>query len=64
MVFLKDVQFVDLKALVDYMYKGEVNVTQDQLAAFLSTAEALQIKGTLFHFHFVFKYRIPFVLKF
>ncbi len=44
-VFLKDVRFVDLKALVDYMYRGEVNVSQDQLAAFLSTAESLRIKG-------------------
>jgi len=44
-VFLKDVRYNDLKALVDYMYKGEVNVAQDQLGAFLSTAEALRIKG-------------------
>jgi hypothetical protein len=27
------------------MYRGEVNVSQDQLAAFLSTAESLRIKG-------------------
>ena len=45
-MFLKDVRYNDLKALVDYMYKGEVNVAQDQLGAFLSTAEALRIKGT------------------
>ena len=44
-MFLKDVRFIDLKALVDYMYRGEVNVSQDQLAAFLSTAESLRIKG-------------------
>ena len=44
-IFLKDVKFADLKALVDYMYKGEVNVAQDQLASFLQTAEALDIKG-------------------
>ena len=44
-MFLKDVKFDQLQALVDYMYRGEVNVSQDQLAAFLSTAEALKIKG-------------------
>lgn len=44
-MFLKDVKFDHLQALVDYMYRGEVNVSQDQLAAFLNTAEALKIKG-------------------
>jgi len=44
-IFLKDIKFVDLKALVDYMYKGEVNVAQDQLSSFLNTAEALNVKG-------------------
>jgi len=44
-IFLKDVRYNDLKALVDYMYKGEVNVAEDQLSAFLNTAEALKIKG-------------------
>jgi len=27
------------------MYKGEVNVSENQLTAFLATAEALKIKG-------------------
>lgn len=46
-IFLKDVKFADLKALVDYMYKGEVNVAQEQLSSFLNTAEALNVKGIL-----------------
>uniref|UniRef100_T1IXC3 BTB domain-containing protein n=1 Tax=Strigamia maritima TaxID=126957 RepID=T1IXC3_STRMM len=44
-VFLKDVRYCDLKALIDFMYKGEVNVGQDQLTALLNTAESLKIKG-------------------
>ncbi len=46
-IFLKDVRFADLKALVDYMYRGEVYVVQDQLSTFLATAEALKIKGKI-----------------
>ncbi|CAK9815876.1 Longitudinals lacking protein, isoforms H/M/V [Anthophora plagiata] len=42
---LKDVKFKELKAMMDYMYKGEVNISQDQLAALLKAAESLQIKG-------------------
>uniref|UniRef100_A0A0K8SZ33 BTB domain-containing protein n=1 Tax=Lygus hesperus TaxID=30085 RepID=A0A0K8SZ33_LYGHE len=44
-IFLKDVKFIELKAMLDYMYKGEVNILQDQLDSFLRTAAALQIKG-------------------
>ncbi|XP_015587125.1 modifier of mdg4 isoform X5 [Cephus cinctus] len=42
---LKDIKFKELKAMMDYMYKGEVNISQDQLAALLKAAESLQIKG-------------------
>ncbi|XP_018907204.2 uncharacterized protein [Bemisia tabaci] len=44
-VILKDVKFQELKSMMDYMYRGEVNITQDQLATFLKAAESLQIKG-------------------
>lgn len=44
-VFLKDVSHAALKDLIQFMYCGEVNVKQDALPAFISTAEALQIKG-------------------
>lgn len=44
-VILKDIKFTDMKALVDFMYKGEVNVTQEQLSALLKTAETLKVKG-------------------
>ncbi|XP_070506025.1 modifier of mdg4-like isoform X39 [Chironomus tepperi] len=44
-VFLKDVSSSALKDLIQFMYCGEVNVRQEALPAFISTAEALQIKG-------------------
>ena len=42
-VILKDVKFEDLKALVEFMYRGEVTVTQEQLPSLLKAAETLQI---------------------
>ena len=47
-IFLKDVRYDDMKAVVDFMYRGEVHVPQEQLQTFLSTAKALQIKGLAF----------------
>ena len=44
-VFMKDMEFENLKSLVEYMYKGEANVPQQMLAAFIKDAESLQIRG-------------------
>ncbi|XP_073976554.1 uncharacterized protein isoform X3 [Rhodnius prolixus] len=44
-IILKDVTFSELKAMLDYMYRGEVNISQEQLGTFLKAAESLQIKG-------------------
>lgn len=44
-MILKDVKFVHLKVMVDFMYYGEVNVSQEQLPHILKTAEMLKIKG-------------------
>lgn len=44
-VILKDMRFDDLKAIINFMYSGEVNVSQSQLAALLKTAEVLKVKG-------------------
>ncbi|XP_051158945.1 broad-complex core protein isoforms 1/2/3/4/5-like isoform X2 [Leptopilina boulardi] len=44
-VIFRNVKFDDLAALVDFMYQGEVNVVQEQLASFLTTAELLAVQG-------------------
>ncbi len=35
-VFLKDIKYEEIRAILDYMYKGEVNVAQEQLPGELS----------------------------
>ncbi|KAH8363970.1 hypothetical protein KR084_001062 [Drosophila pseudotakahashii] len=42
---LKDVKYQELRALMIYMYRGEVHIPQSQLADLLKAAESLQIKG-------------------
>lgn len=44
-VFLKDVSYVTISDLLQFMYQGELQVSQDNLTTFIKTAEALQIKG-------------------
>ncbi|XP_064095323.1 broad-complex core protein-like isoform X8 [Macrobrachium nipponense] len=44
-VFLKDVTFSNLSSILDFMYHGEVNVSHNELATFLKTAEALKVRG-------------------
>uniref|UniRef100_A0A2P2HY22 Broad-complex core protein isoforms 1/2/3/4/5-like n=1 Tax=Hirondellea gigas TaxID=1518452 RepID=A0A2P2HY22_9CRUS len=44
-VFLKDVTFANLTSILDFMYHGEVNVSHNELATFLKTAEALRVRG-------------------
>ncbi|XP_071453468.1 transcription activator GAGA-like [Hetaerina americana] len=44
-VILKDVGHKELQAILQFMYRGEVNVRQDDLTGFLKTAEMLKIKG-------------------
>lgn len=42
-MYLKDVGYDELKAIIEYMYKGEVNVAQSSLPKFLKTAEGLKV---------------------
>ncbi|XP_012250822.1 protein bric-a-brac 2-like isoform X5 [Athalia rosae] len=44
-IIFRNVKFDDLAALVDFMYQGEVNVVQEQLGSFLTTAELLAVQG-------------------
>ncbi|XP_064080279.1 longitudinals lacking protein, isoforms H/M/V-like isoform X12 [Macrobrachium nipponense] len=44
-IVLKDIKSNDLEALLDYMYLGEVNVRQSDLASLIKAAENLRIKG-------------------
>ncbi|MCL4162389.1 UNVERIFIED_CONTAM: hypothetical protein GTU68_015487, partial [Idotea baltica] len=44
-VVLKDVRASEMKALLHYMYRGEVNVEQSQLKELLKVAEGLRVKG-------------------
>ena len=45
LLYLSRIGFDDLKACLNFMYHGEVNVAQDDLNTFLVVAEELKIKG-------------------
>merc|ERR1712117_471126 len=42
---LRDVPFLELQSILEFVYLGEMNVEQDRLQSFLKTAELLRIKG-------------------
>lgn len=44
-IVFNDLSYEQLRAMLEYMYRGEVNVSQEQLDSFLKAAEALKIKG-------------------
>lgn len=44
-VIMRDVKFSDIKVLVEFMYKGEINIDHTRLSSLLKTAEDLHIKG-------------------
>jgi len=45
LLYLRGVKYMDLMAVLNFMYHGEVNVAQDDLNSFLSIAEDLKVKG-------------------
>lgn len=44
-IYLKDVRYSEMRSLLDFMYKGEVNVGRSSLPTFLKTAESLQVSA-------------------
>jgi uncharacterized protein YrzB (UPF0473 family) len=44
-VIFKNVKFDDLANIVEFMYRGEVSISQDSLSSFLHVAEMLQVRG-------------------
>lgn len=44
-VIMRDVKWPELTAIVEFMYKGEINVRQEQIAPLLRVAEMLKIRG-------------------
>ncbi|XP_055841630.1 protein bric-a-brac 2 [Episyrphus balteatus] len=44
-VIMRDVGWNELKAIMEFMYKGEINVSQDQINPLLKVAEMLKIRG-------------------
>ena len=47
MVYMRGVKFDDLLAIMDFLYRGEANVVQENLDSFLTIAEELQLRGLM-----------------
>jgi len=45
LLYLKGVLYEEIASIVNFMYHGEVNVSQENLTSFLAVAEELQVKG-------------------
>lgn len=44
-IIMRDVKWPELKAAVEFMYKGEINISQEQIGPLLRLAETLKIRG-------------------
>ena len=45
LIYMRGIKSVDLVAMVDFLYSGEANVSQENLDSFLAIAEELQLNG-------------------
>ena len=44
-IFLHGIRFCDVAAILTFMYRGEVNINQEDLNTFLVAAEELRVRG-------------------
>ena len=47
LIFMRGVKFDVLLAILDFLYRGEANVFQENLDSFLAFAEDLQLRGLM-----------------
>ena len=47
LIYMRGMKSEDLLAMVDFLYRGEANVFQENLDSFLAIAEELQLKGLM-----------------
>ena len=47
LIYMRGVKFDDLLAIVDFLYRGEANIFQENLDSFLAVGEELQLKGLM-----------------
>ena len=45
LLYLKGVKYEEMLSVLDFMYHGEVNIAQNDLASFLCVAKELEVKG-------------------
>ena len=45
LIYMRGTRAADLTSMVDFIYNGEVNISYDNLGAFLNLSEDLQLKG-------------------
>lgn len=44
-IVLKDLSGWEVQAIIDFMYRGEISVGQEQLQSLIKAAESLQVRG-------------------
>ena len=47
LIFMRGLKFDDLLAILDFLYRGEANVVQENLDSFLVIAEELKLRGLM-----------------